>query len=293
MERPILHILTGPTASGKTEQALRWAEANRGEILYCDSVCVYRGLDVGSAKPTRAERGRAPHHGIDLADAGERFSVAAYVAHARAVIDSARRRGVPLLVTGGSGFYLASFFGPVADDLEIPPAAVDEARSLQREGVDSLRRRLTELEGGTLPAWLDADNPIRLAKALERRLASGRPLDELRQAFLAQPGPFADLAFSTELMDRPDAELRARIQARTRRMLAEGLLDEARSLAARDLDETLPARRAVGYRETIDWVRGGETAPLVELANSIDRSTWELVGKQRKWFRRLGLAPGT
>lgn len=286
---PRLRILTGPTAAGKTEQALRWAEANGAEILSCDSVCVYRGLDIGSAKPTRAERARVVHHGLDLAEPAERFSVAAYVSHARSVIDAARQRGAPLLITGGSGFYLAAFFGPVADNLEIPAEATEEARRLQREGLEPLRRRLLDLEGGHLPGWLDANNPVRLAKALERRLASGQPLDRLRDAFLAQPGAFADLTIEAELIDRPDAELRARIAGRTRAMLAHGLIEEARQLDALGLDETLPAMRAVGYRETVEWVRRKESESLESLAESIDRATWHLVTKQRKWFRRLGL----
>jgi len=292
--RPELRLLTGPTAAGKTAAALEWAEASGGEILSCDSVCVYRGLDIGSAKPDAAERARVPHHGLDLADPSERFSVEAYVRHARMAVDSCLSRGKPLMVVGGSGFYLAAFFGPVTDDLEITEAVRAEVRALQAAGPGALRRRLAALEGGKLPAWLDPDNPIRLAKALERRLASGRPLDELRAAYLARPGPFADLTLRAELTDRPDPELRARIQARTRRMLAEGLVEEARALAARGLADDLPAVRAVGYRETLGWIRAGMPGSLGELAETIDRSTWALVGSQRKWFRRLGLAaPGT
>ena len=293
VEKPKLRILTGPTAAGKTEQALRWAESVGGEILSCDSVCVYRGLDVGSAKPTVAERSRIPHHGINLAEPAERFSVTAYIAHARKVVDDAARRGKPLLVTGGSGFYLAAFFGPVADNLDIPEAASEEARRLQGEGLEALRSRLLQLEGGRLPDWLDADNPIRLAKALERRLASGQPLDQLRETFLAQPGAFADLTVETELLDRPDVELRTRIARRTRAMLGGGLIDEARWLDAQGLDDTLPAMRAVGYREAIAWVRSRESGSTEGLAEAIDRATWHLVTKQRKWFRRLGLGRKT
>ncbi len=289
MARPALRLLTGPTAVGKTEQALRWAETNGAEILSCDSVCVYRGLDIGSAKPTPAERTRVVHHGLDLAEPAERFSVAAYVEHARSVIEATQQSGKPLLITGGSGFYLAAFFGPVADTLEIPAAVIQEARALQHAGIKALRQRLLELEGGQLPSWLDSDNPIRLTKALERRLASGRPLDELREAFLAQPGPFANLTFEHELIDRPDDELRARVAARTRQMLKGGLIEEARWLAGLNLDDTLPAVRAVGYRETIEWVKAGSNQPVEALALSIDQATWGLVGKQRKWFRRLGL----
>jgi tRNA dimethylallyltransferase len=286
---PTLRLLTGPTASGKTETALRWAESCGGEILSCDSVCIYRGLNIGSAKPSAAEQARAPHHGIDLAEPAERYSVAAYVTYARGIIDSAIARGKPLMVTGGSGFYFAAFFGPVADALEIPEAASTEAKELQNRGVEFLRKRLEELEGGKLPTWLDVDNPIRLTKALERRLASGRPLDELRDDFLGKPGPFADLKFETEVIDRPDPELRTRIATRTRAMLAGGLIEEATWLLSLNLDDTLPAARAVGYRETMDWLREGQKQPLETLAQTIDLNTWGLVGKQRKWFRRLGL----
>jgi tRNA dimethylallyltransferase len=289
--RPELRLLTGPTAAGKTDAALAWAESTGGEILSCDSVCVYRGLDIGSAKPTPAERARVPHHGLDLADPAERFSVEAYVRHARAAIDGCLGRGKPLMVVGGSGFYLAAFFGPVTDDLEIPEDLREQVRGLQREGLPALRARLAELEGGGLPAWLDTDNPIRLAKALERRLASGRPLDELRAAFLARPGPFADLTLRSEVIDRPDPELRARIQSRTRAMLAGGLVEEARALAARNLPGDLPAVRAVGYREVLAWLSAGEPTDLPTLAHAIDQATWSLVTSQRKWFRRLGLTP--
>lgn len=288
MTRPVLRLLTGPTAAGKTEAALREAEATGAEILSCDAVCVYRGLDIGSAKPTAAERARVPHHGLDLAPPSERLSVADYVRHARAAIDDAHRRGKAVLVVGGSGFHLSAFLGPVADDLEITSEVRDEVRRLQATGVPALRERLAALEGGALPGWLDADNPLRLAKALERRLASGRPLDVLRAEFLAKPGPFADLEVRGEVLERPDAELRGRIARRTRAMLAGGLIDEARSLL--DLPDDLPAPRAVGYRETREWLRKGGQGPIESLAEAIDRSTWALVGSQRKWFRRLGLA---
>ena len=288
MTRPVLRLLTGPTAAGKTEAALREAEATGAEILSCDAVCVYRGLDIGSAKPTAAERARVRHHGLDLAPPSERLSVADYVRHARAAIDDAHRRDKAVLVVGGSGFYLSAFLGPVADDLEITSEVRDEVRRLQAAGVPALRERLAALEGGNLPSWLDADNPLRLAKALERRLASGRPLDVLRAEFMSKPGPFADLEVRGEVLERPDAELRGRIARRTRAMLAGGLIDEARGLM--DLPDDLPAPRAVGYRETREWLRKGGQGPIESLAEAIDRSTWALVGSQRKWFRRLGLA---
>jgi tRNA dimethylallyltransferase len=287
---PAIHVLTGPTAVGKTETALRWAEANDAEILSCDSVCVYRGMDIGSAKPTPDEQRRIRHHGLDLVEPSERYSVSQYVDLARAAIAAAHGRGKRILITGGSGFYLAAFFGPVTDELEIPAAITEEVRTLQRQGLASLLLRLRELEGPKLPEWLDLQNPIRVAKALERRLASGRTLDSLRDEFLTRRGPFADHPVTFELLERPDAELKARIAARTDAMLRDGIIEESARLLAMNLDPELTSSRAVGYRAVMDWLEGGKRVAMSGLAERINLDTWALVRKQRKWFRRLGLA---
>ncbi len=284
-----IRILTGPTAAGKTDAALAWAEANDAEILSCDSVCVYRGMDVGAAKPTAEQRARVPHHGIDLAEPTERHSVTRYVEHAREVIRAAAARGRRILVTGGSGFYLAAFFGPVADEVAIPPAVTEEVRRLFNAGLEPLLSRLRQVETGPLPDWLDTRNPIRVAKALERRLACGRPLGELREAFLSRPGPFEGCKITCEVLERPDAELRQRIARRTDAMLAGGLIEESRWLLSLRLDPELPSARAVGYRATMDWLEAGSRLPKEALAERINLDTWALVRKQRKWFMRLGL----
>ena len=290
---PAIHVLTGPTAVGKTETALRWAEQHDAEIISCDSVCVYRGMDVGSAKPTAEEQHRIRHHGLDLVDPSERYSVSQYVDMARAAIAGAHARGKRVLVTGGSGFYLAAFFGSVTDELEIPAAIAEEVRTLHRQGLASLLLRLRELEGPKLPDWLDLQNPIRVAKALERRLASGRTLDELRDDFLLRPGPFAAHTVTSELLERPDEELRQRIAQRTAEMLRDGLIAEAEYLLALKLEPELASARAVGYRATMDWLQGGKAVALDGLAERINLDTWALVRKQRKWFRRLGLVTGS
>lgn len=287
---PAIHVLTGPTAVGKTEAALRWAEQHDAEILSCDSVCVYRGMDIGSAKPTPDERRHIRHHGLDLVDPNERYSVSQYVDMAREAIAGAHARGKRILVTGGSGFYLAAFFGPVTDELEIPQAITDEVRTLQRQGLASLLLRLREIEGAKLPDWLDVQNPIRVAKALERRLASGRTLDSLRDEFLNRRGPFADHPVTCALLERPDAELKARIAARTDQMLRTGIIEESERLVAMNLDPELTSARAVGYRAVMDWLEGGKRVALGGLAERVNLDTWALVRKQRKWFRRLGLS---
>lgn len=288
-EAPAIHVLTGPTAVGKTAAALTWAERHDAEILSCDSVCVYRGMDIGSAKPTAEQQARVRHHGLDLVAPTERFSVVPFVAMARAAIADAHARGKRILVTGGSGFYLAAFFGPVSDDLPIGEAVVETVRTLQARGPEAVLAELRALEGAPLPDWLDVHNPIRVAKALERRLASGRPLAELREEFLRRRGPFAEHPITFELLERPDRELRDRIAARTAEMLNGGLIEEAERLLALNLDPELASARAVGYRATMDWLAGGRQVALEGLAERINLDTWALVRKQRKWFRRLDL----
>ena len=122
--KPVLHVLTGPTAVGKTEWALRWAEEQGAEIVSCDSLLFYRGMDIGTAKPTAVEQARAPHHLIDMCAVTERIDVTHYVAKARAAVDAIAGRGRAVLVTGGSGFYLKSFFAPVADDIVVSMTAI-------------------------------------------------------------------------------------------------------------------------------------------------------------------------
>ena len=127
-----LYVLTGPTAVGKTALALEWAEVNGAEIVSCDASLFYRGLDIGTAKPTAAERARVPHHLIDVCAVRERMDVARYVEAARAACEDIVVRGRKVLVTGGSGFYLKAFFGPVADTIEIPDALRADVAELER-----------------------------------------------------------------------------------------------------------------------------------------------------------------
>lgn len=279
----VIHVLTGPTAAGKTELALCWAEANGAEIVSCDSLLFYRGMDLGTAKPTAAERARVRHHLIDIAEVTEPMDVTRYVAQARGALEEIWRRGKRALVTGGSGFYLKAFFAPVADAVEVPAdvrAAV--ADELERAGLEALVAELRRLNPDGLGA-LDARNPRRVARALERCQASGRTLAELAGEFARQPAPFADCAVGLCRLERPRAELDERIAERTAAMLRRGLVAEVRGLLARGLKENPSAAKAIGYRETIDFIEGRLREDA--LAPAIIRSTRALVKKQATWFR--------
>jgi tRNA dimethylallyltransferase len=279
----ILHLLTGPTAVGKTALALDWAEANDAEIVSCDASLFYRGMDIGTAKPTPAERARAPHHLIDVCGVRERMDVAKYVSLAQAAVAEIAARGRRILVTGGSGFYLKSFFGPVADEVEVPAELRAEiGQRLAREGLEALLAELRALNPGGL-GELDLKNPRRVTRALERCRASGRTLAELAADFAARPGPFAGWTVRAVVLERAPEELRERIVRRVEAMLRDGLVEEVRRLRAEGLEENPSAASAIGYRETLEVLRG--EAPEAELADRIALNTWKLVRKQRTWFR--------
>ena len=278
-----LHVLTGCTAVGKTELALRWAEANGAEIVSCDSLLFYRGADIGTAKPTPAERARVPHHLIDVRAITESMDVTEYVALARDAVDGILARGRLALVTGGSGFYLRAFFAPVADEVAVPDELRAEVRArLEREGLGALVAELRQLNPQGLGA-LDVHNPRRVLRALERCRASGRTMAKLHAEFAAQPAPFADCEVKLCELVREKEDLDQRIGQRVAAMLTAGLVEEVRGLLAQGLKQNLSAARAIGYRETIDHLEG--RLPLSELAPLIAQNTRALVRKQRTWFK--------
>lgn len=277
--KPTLHLLTGPTAVGKTEWALRWAEQNGAEIVSCDSLLFYRGMDIGTAKPTPAERARVPHHLIDICNVTERMDVTRYIGLAQAAVREIGRRGRAILVTGGSGFYLKSFFGPVSDDIEVSDEIRREVAAMSTEQALS---RLRELNPAGLGA-LDTANPRRVVRALERCLASGRGVLELAAEFQRRPGVFADFEVRLTVLQRDEDELADRIASRVGLMLRDGLVREVEALRAGGLEQNPSAAKAIGYREVIAMLEGrlAEAA----LADEIVKNTRALVKKQRTWFR--------
>ncbi len=279
----ILHVLTGPTAVGKTELALRWAEAKNAEIVSCDALLFYRGMDIGTAKPTTAERARVPHHLIDLCDVSEGMDVTYYVTKAREAVADITARGKRVLVAGGSGFYLKSFFAPVADNVAVPTELRAEIeRRLADGGLVVLVEELRALNPQGLGA-LDVANPRRVTRALERCRASGKTLDVLAAEFAQVPAPFAGWDVRCTRLDRDPADLDERIARRVDAMIADGLVAEVERLRLAGLERNLSASRAIGYRETLAMLDG--MLPSTELAAEIVRNTRALVKKQRTWFR--------
>ncbi len=274
-----LHVLTGPTAVGKTEWALRWAERHGAEIVSCDSLLFYRGMDLGTAKPTAAERARVPHHLIDVCAVTEPMDAVRFAARARAAAEDIAARGRRVLVTGGSGFYLKCFFGAVADDTAVAPEVRAAVAALPAEA--ALAELRARNPGGL--GTLDTANPRRVTRALERCRASGRTLAELAAEFARKPGEFADWTVRLARLERAPAELAARIEARVAGMLADGLVEEVRRLRAAGLERNPSAARAIGYREVLAMLDGALRPEA--LAAEIAANTRALVKKQRTWFR--------
>jgi tRNA dimethylallyltransferase len=277
--KSVLHVITGCTAVGKTEWALRWAEQNHAEIVSCDSLLFYRGMDIGTAKPTAAERARVPHHLIDICPVTQRMDVTYYVTKVREALTEISARGRAVLIVGGSGFYLKAFFAPVVDDVEVSAALREEIAKLSP---DEMRARLLALNAGDTGA-LDVANPRRVTRALERCLASGKTLKDLAADFARQPAPFAEWEVRLTELTRTPAELNERIATRVRAMLREGLVEEVRRLRAEGFGENPSAARAIGYREVVAMLDG--ILPEVKLAETIEKNTRALVKKQRTWFR--------
>lgn len=271
--------LVGPTASGKTGAALRIAETLGAEILSVDSMLVYRGMDVGTAKPTASERGRVPHHLVDLVEPSRPFSVAAFQAAARRAAEDVRRRGKTPLLVGGSGLY----FRAVVDDLEFPGTEAGIRGDLEGEatalGPDRMHRRLAELDP-VAASKIEPGNVRRTVRALEVAAITGRTFSSFAAAW-DRYGPERVRAAGVRLGTQ---ELAARVEARVQEMLAAGWMREVEELVARGLGGWLTASQAIGYAELARHLAG--ELSLEDAVQQTVKRTRSLARRQMAWFRR-------
>ena len=275
-----LVVLLGPTAVDKTALSLELAERFDGEIVGADSRQVYKGMDIGTAKPTPAEQARVPHHLIDFRAPDQPLTLAEFQTLAYAAIDAIHARGhVPFLV-GGTALYVRA----VVEGLRIPEVPPDPALRAQLEaelaeqGRDALFARLARLDPRTA-AVIDGQNPRRVLRALEIFLITGQSKIDLEGA---QPPPYAILQIG---LDRPREDLYARIDARVDAMIEEGLVEETARLLAAGYAPTLPAMTSLGYREIAAYLAGEMT--LDAAVERIKHETHRFVRHQYTWFRRM------
>ena len=273
-------LLAGPTGAGKTDLALHLAERFPVEIVSVDSAQVYRGMDIGTAKPAAAVRARVPHHLVDVCDPAEAYSAGRFRRDALELIAAIRARGrVPLLV-GGTMLYFRALTRGIAPLPEADPvvrAAIDlRARVV---GWPALHAELAALDPEAAARIRPADGQ-RIQRALEVLQVTGERLSQLQR--LADPPPLTFAAFALVPDDR--AGLYARIDARFREMMAAGLLEEVRALRARgDLDGDLPSLRSVGYRQL--WAHLAGHCSLDEAVAAGQRATRNLAKRQLTWIR--------
>ncbi len=275
-------VITGATASGKSGVALEVAERIGGEIVSVDSIAVYRGMDIGTAKPTAADRCRVPHHLIDVACPSESYSVATYLTEAWQAIDDIRRRGRVPILAGGTPMYLKGLlhgFDPG------PPADWDFRRAVEADlelhGPESLHRRLWQVD--PLSAHrLNPSDTRRITRALEVAYLTGKPLSHRQTQFDRFPQPDSGRRF---VIHWPRPLLHQRIADRVESMFATGLIDEVRELLRRHRQLSRTASIAVGYREVIDLLVG--RCDRQAAIDSVTAHSRQLARRQETWLRSL------
>ena len=275
--RPLL--LAGPTAVGKSEIAVLLAERLGGEIISVDSMQVYRGLDIGTAKPSPGERARVPHHLIDVVDLTVPFDASQFLqlAH-RAVADIQARGRVPILC-GGTGLYFKAFLEGLG---QVPQADAALRAILHATPLPELLRELAERDPVTY-GRIDRQNPRRVIRAVEVIRLTGRPFCTQRADW--QPSPLAPRPSSLQFgLARTPADLQRRIDARVEAMFRQGWVAETEQLLVRGLAQNPTAMQALGYRQIVGHLRGQRS--LAETVALIKIRTRQFAKRQMTWFRR-------
>jgi tRNA dimethylallyltransferase len=277
-EKPRVAALVGATAVGKTAVALALAARLGAEIVNADSLQVYRELDIGTAKPSAAERAQVPHHLLDVADPPEPYDAARYSREGRGVLAELERRGVPPLVVGGTGLYLKALLSGLFAE-GTPKAGVRER--LRREagalGLPELYQRLLRLDPETA-ARLHPHDTYRIVRALEVMAATGKPLSALLAAHRFQDSPYKVLKLG---LARPREELYQRIELRVEAMLKAGWIEEVQGLLSRYPPEIKPLQ-ALGYRHLSHYLKGRWS--LEEAVTLLGRDTRRYAKRQLTWF---------
>ena len=274
--------IAGPTASGKTALAVELAKKYHGEVVSCDSMQVYRRMDIGTAKPTEEEMQGIPHHMLDVAQAWEDFSVSRYCAQAAPIVDDIIARGKTAIIAGGTGLYMDSLirgneFAP------FPSTGVREAleKRAETEGTQSLLEELAGIDPESAGRLHPSDRK-RIIRALEVYRETGITITEHNRRTRQVPNRYHPLWLGLDFSDR--AALYRRIDRRVEQMLEAGLLEEIRSLLDSGIPETCTAMQAIGYKEFLPVLRGER--PLSDAVGEVCQSSRRYAKRQLTWFRR-------
>lgn len=284
--RPPVVVVTGPTGSGKSELAIQLAERFAGEIVNADSMQVFRFMDIGTAKPSAADRARVPHHLFDVANPNEAYSAGRYAKEARAAASQIHARGRVVFLTGGTGLYIRAFLDGLIHTENRDPGLrrrleSEQARAAEAGDPHRLHRRLRDLDGEAA-AKIHANDVRRTVRALEILEQSGERASSVRQAHGFRDRPFRVLHLA---IDPGREKLARRIEARAEGMIQAGLLREVRALRERGYAADLKPMQAIGYRHIQPVVDGADT--LANALEAIKADTRRFAQRQRTWIRPL------
>lgn len=283
-------FIAGPTAVGKSEIALLLAEKLGGEIISADSMQVYRGLDLGTAKPSPAERARVPHHLIDICDLTEAYDAAQFIRRAQSAVTEISARGHVPIFCGGTGLYFKAFLSGLGE----APATNPELRAeLEAASFEALLNELHERDPAAYEQ-IDKQNPRRVIRAVEVIRLTGKPFSAQRARWgetLGEPqnessGSRGRSPLRMYCFTRSSPDLHARINARVDAMFTRGLIEETRALLSHGLAENKTAMQAIGYRQVVEYLRDGRS--LTETIELVKSRTRQFAKRQLTWFRRHG-----
>ena len=282
-DKPPVILLMGPTASGKSALAVEMALALNAEIISVDSALVYRGMDIGTAKPTLAERGGVPHHLLDIIEPSESFSTGEFRNQALALIADIQARGKLPMLVGGTMLYFSALTQGLAQ-LPVADAAIRQALDLELQtlGKEALHQRLASIDP-LAAARIHVNDPQRIQRALEVYALSGRTLSSFFQDQQSADQSYSLIKFIVAPEDR--GILHAKIAERFKLMLAQGFLDEVQALRERgDLHVGLPSVRCVGYRQAWSYLLGEDDFPTMQ--DKAIAATRQLAKRQFTWLRK-------
>lgn len=276
-----IFCVVGPTASGKTALAVALAQALQGEIVSCDSMQIYRRMNIGTAKPTQDEMGGIVHHMIDVVEPDQDFSVGCYVQMADPMVQDILSRGKRVIIVGGTGLYADALIRG-NDFAPIPSTGRREEleHRLKTQGLENLQQELAQIDPEALAR--SQGNPRRILRALEVFLETGQTITQHNQQTQAIPPKYRPLWLGIDFSSRQ--ELYDRIDLRVEQMIHQGLLEEIRDILSSGIPESATAMQAIGYKEFVDALAGRST--LESAIAQVQRSSRRYAKRQLTWFRR-------
>jgi tRNA dimethylallyltransferase len=276
MKSPV--FIAGPTAVGKSEIALLLAEKIDGEIISADSMQVYHGLEIGTAKPSPAERARVPHHLIDICELTENFDAAQFIRLAQKAVEEIQSRNKTPIFCGGTGLYFKAFLSGLG---EAPGTNLELRAELESSSFESLLGELRERDPAAYEK-IDKQNPRRVIRAVEVIRLTGKKFSEQRAEWKSEvQSPKSKIFYA---LARQSEDLHARINARVDEMFRRGLVAETEQLLKRGLEQNKTAMQAIGYRQVVEHLRGER--PLAETIELVKSRTRQFAKRQLTWFRR-------